>query len=103
MSISREISIDIIKHLQKEGMSISDITKNLNTSVSHIKDIIDKKTTLKPKNLNYYLKNKDIRFWEFITKVVPENHLTPKLKKKLLICKELSDHLNKIKKRLDKE
>ncbi len=103
MSISREISTDIIRYLQKEGMSINDIAKDLNTSVSHIQDIINKKTTLKPKDLNSYLKNKNIRFWEFITKVVPKSHLTPKLKKKLLICKELSDHLNKIKKRLDKE
>ena len=98
MSISREISIDIMKYLQKEGMSVDEIANAMRVSSPYIQKIIDKKTILKPKNINSYIKNKDIRFWEFITKAVPKGHLTPKLKKKLLICKELSDCL---KKRLD--
>lgn len=99
MNVSRKISTDIMKYLQgKKGMSIDDIAKAMSTSITHIQEVINKKDTLKSEDINVYLKNQKIRFWEFVKEAIPDDHLPPSLKKKLKICKELSDHLKKVKK-----
>ena len=100
MDILKIISIDIVKYLQEQkGQSIDDIAKYMSTSSTHIQKIINKEAHLTSENLNYYLKNQNIKLWEFVLKAVPINHLTPKSREKILICKKLSDHVKKIKKK----
>lgn len=100
MDISKEISMDIVKYLQiKKGQSVDEIATNMSTTPSHIQKVINKEEAFKSEDINSYLKNQKIRFWEFAIEAIPENHLPPSTKKKIRICKELSDHLKKAKKK----
>ncbi len=100
MDISKTISIDILKYLQeKKGLSVDDIAKAMSVTPIYIQEIIDKKSILQVENVNSYLKNQDIKFWEFVLEAIPMDHISSKTKKKIQICKELSEHLNKVKKK----
>ena len=100
MDVSKEISVDIIRYLQeKKGLSIDDIAKSMSTSFTHIQEVINKKSNLRSENINFYLKNKNIKFWEFAIDAIPSDHISPKSKRKILICKKLSDHIKKNKKK----
>ena len=99
MEISKVISLDIIQHLkEQEGLSINEIAEVMSTTPTHIQEVINKKSQLTSEDLNQYLKNKDIKFWEFAIDAIPTNHLSPQTKKKIQICKDLNDHLRKVKK-----
>ena len=96
MNVSREVSGDIVKYLQnKKGQSISDIAKSMDTSPSHIQNVINKKENLRSNDINAYLKNNNIHLWQFAIKAIKIEHLSPKAKKKVLLCKELSEHIKK--------
>ena len=96
MNISREISVDIIKYLQeKKGHSVNDIAIAMSTSPEFIQFVIEEKLPLTSDHINNYTKNKHIRFWELAIEAIPEDHLPPKVAKKIQICKELSDHIKK--------
>ena len=99
MDISREISTDIIKYLQeKKGQSVDDISTSMSSSPEFIQFVIEKKLRLTPKHINAYLKNQDIAFWEFAMEAIHENHLPESIMKKIQLCKQISDHLEKVKK-----
>ena len=101
MDISKEISMDIVKYLQSaKGKSIKDIAEDMSTSSTHIQKIINKKSTFEIENINFYLKHQNIKFWEFALEAIPMDCFSSKVRRKILICKELSDH---IKKRLESE
>ena len=62
MDVSKKISVDIVKYLQKKKeLSIDDIAKAMSTSPAHIQKILNKKSFLKSENINFYLKNKNQR------------------------------------------
>ena len=93
---SREISTDIIHHLQiKRGLSIDDISKFMETSSENIQSIIDKKTLLKAEHIKAYLKNTNTPFWELTYDAVPLEHLSEKNRKKILFCKKISENIKK--------
>ena len=94
MVISREISTDIMKYLQEEkGLSVNDIADAMSTSPEFIQFVIDEKLLLTTEHINAYTDYKDIRFWEFAIEAIPMDHLPPKARKKVQICKELTDHI----------
>jgi hypothetical protein len=96
MIITKEISIDIINYLQlKKKMTIDDISASMNTSSSHIKDIINKKSNLTIKNVNIYLKKTNMYFWDFADKAVQKKNLSKKAKTKIKICKEIFSYIEK--------
>lgn len=94
--ISKEISIDIIEYLQsKKGLSVDDISISLGTSSQHIEDIKNKKAILEAKHINLYLKSNNIVFWEFIYEAVVLDHLPKKIRNKILLCKQIAEHIKK--------
>ncbi|MHA1469007.1 MAG: hypothetical protein ACTSSP_00445 [Candidatus Asgardarchaeia archaeon] len=93
--ISRTISIDIVRHLQKKGYSVDDISNSMGTSPQHINNVIDKKEPLTPDDINIYLNNTKISFWEFAYEAIPLSHLPEKAQKRILLCKEIAEHLKK--------
>jgi len=93
MDISREISTDIMVYLQKKGQSVADIATSMSTSPEFIQFVIDQKLKLTPKHINTYLKNQDIAFWKFATEAISENHLSESAKKRIQLCKQISDHI----------
>jgi hypothetical protein len=97
----KDLSIDIVQYLQsKKGLSVEDISKSMDTSEEHIKNIIDKKAFLTTKNIDSYLKNTNTSFWKFAEEAIPSRYLSEKTKRKILICKEMTEAL---KKRLESE
>lgn len=101
MDISKEISIDIIEHLQKKkGMSINEIAEVMSTTPDHISKVIKKKSPLTSENIQTYLKNKNQKFWEFALESIPMNHISLQIRNKIQICKKLSDHLKKARKKM---
>jgi len=94
--ISREISIDIIQYLQtKKKMSVEEIAESMGTSPKYIQDIISRKTPLKAKYLDFYIKNANIKFWEFAIEAISMNHLSKKSRDRILLCKKISDNIKK--------
>lgn len=99
MDVSKEISADIVKYLQeKKGQSVDEIATNMSTTPSHIQNVINKKEALRTKDVDSYLKNQKIRFWEFAIEAISGSHLPSSTNKKIKICKELSARLKKNKK-----
>lgn len=98
MVISREISVDIMKYLQnKKGLSIADIAKAMSTSPEFIQFVIEGKLPLTSDHVNNLTHNMNIRFWQLADDAIPDNHLPPKVLKKVKICKEISEHIEKSK------
>lgn len=93
--ISRTISVDIVQHLQKKGYSVDDISSSMGTSPQHINNVIDKKEPLTADDINFYLKKANISFWEFAYGSIPLSHLPEKAQKRILLCKEIAEHLKK--------
>ena len=88
--------MDIVKYLQEDqNLSVSDIATSMSTTVSHVEKVISKKEQFTPEDVNEYIKFSNIHLWEFTLKAIPLNHLTEKIKKRILLCKEVSDHLKK--------
>lgn len=88
--------MDIVKYLQEEKhLSVEAIAASMNTTTSHIENILDKKDIFKPEDIDAYIKSSGLHFWEFLLKAIPLNHLPEKTRNKVLICKQISDHLNK--------
>lgn len=103
MNLSIEISLDIIRHLQKKKeMSIDNIANFMSTTSDSIQAVINKKSTLTSNNIDSYLKSQNQKFWEFALEAIPMNHLQPKSTKSILDCKKLSDHIKKVKKNIKK-
>jgi hypothetical protein len=100
MVVSREVSVDILKYLQeKKGLSVADIAKDMSTSPEFIQFVIEGTLPLTSDHINNYTKANDMRFWELAIEAIPEEHLTEKASKKIKICKQLSDHIKKCKKK----
>jgi len=88
--------MDIVKYLQEDQkLSVEEIAASMNTTVSHVEKVVNKKEQFTPEDINAYLKSSELHFWEFILKAVPLSHITEKIKKRILLCKEMSDHLKK--------
>ena len=98
MNVSKEISADIMLYLQKKGQSIDSIAKSMSTSPEFIQFVIDKKLQLTSKHIDSYLKNANILFWRFAMEAIPMGHLPKKAKKRVMLCKEINDHIEKNKK-----
>lgn len=100
MEISREISTDIMQYLiEKKGQSVNDIAEFMSSSPEFVQFVIEKKLRLTSDHINNYLKKADLKFWEFAIEAIPMNHLPNKSRKKILLCKEISDHIDKVKKK----
>jgi hypothetical protein len=96
MNVSWEASVDIMKYLQeKKGQSVDDIASSMNASPEHIQKVANKKEQLTIEDVNAYLKTNDLHFWEFAIEAIPLSHLTPKAKKRILLCQELANHIKK--------
>ena len=94
--ISKEISSDILIYLkQVKGYSIEEMANATGSSIIHINNIINSKSLFTAKNINFYLKFANISFWKFAYKAISLEHLNEKSRKKMKICKELSDHIKK--------
>ena len=92
--------MDIIEYLtNKKGMSVEDIAKAMSVDTDHIKQVKNKKKNFTPDDINSYLKSQNQRFWEFAIEVIPLEHLSDDSRKRILLCKELSDHIKKSKKK----
>jgi len=100
MDISKKISIDIIEHLQKKkGMSINEIAEAMSTTPDHISKVIKKKTHITSENIHTYLENKNQKFWEFALESIPMSHIPLQTRRKIQICKDLSNHIKKVRKK----
>jgi hypothetical protein len=96
VNIPREISTDIVKYLQeKKGQSVPDIAKFMSTTPTHIQAIIDQKSNLQLENVDNYLNNLNMKFWEFISEAIPEEHLSPRIRSKIQLCQELAETIKK--------
>jgi len=96
VNLVKEVSMDIIIYLRgKKEMSVDDIAIAMSTNASHIDDVITQKSTLNSENLESYLKNKNLKFWEFAIEAIPMDRLSPQVRKKVLLCKELSGYIKK--------
>ena len=96
MDISKKISIDIMKYLQEQkGMSIDDIAESMSTSPEFIQFVIEGKLKLTSNHINSYTQKNNLRFWEFAIKSIPMSHISSKAKKRIQLCKEISDHIKK--------
>jgi len=92
--LSRNISTDIIQYLQnKKGKSVDDIAQAMGTSPKHIQNIIDKKALLEKENIDIYLKNTNIQFWQFALEHIQMKHLPEKVKKRIFLCKKIYDKI----------
>lgn len=76
-------------------MTPKDIAKAMGTTVSHIKAVMKNKEPLTPTNVNTYISSIDLHFWEFVLEAIPIKHLPGKVKKKVLLCKQISDYIKK--------
>jgi len=96
MIISREISADIMKYLQEEkGQSVNNIAESMSTSPEFIQFVIEGKLQLTTGHINAYTEKNHLRFWEFADAAISKNHLSPSAKKRIQICKELTEHIKK--------
>ena len=96
MEISKEISTDIIVYLQKKkGQSVNDIATSMSTSPEFIQFVIEEKLKFTTEHINTYLKNKDIKFWEFAIEAIPIDHIPEKSRKKMMIYKQMADLIKK--------
>jgi len=94
--ITKAISLDIVHYLiEKRGYSLKEAADALGTSKSHIRQIQKKKEALSPENFQILLKNLNMRFFEFAVEAINLDHLPEESRKKILLCKELSDHIKK--------
>ncbi len=92
----RQISEDILEYLyKKEKMSINEIAESMGTDPDYIKNAIKGRKTLTIDHINYYTSHKGIHFWEFALAAIPLNHLSEKIRNRILLCKQLSDHIKK--------
>jgi len=88
--------MDIVKYLQEEqNLSVKAISTSMNTTISHIEKVISKKEQFTSKDVNTYINSSELHFWEFVIEAIPLNHLSEKTKNRVLLCKEISDHLKK--------
>ena len=93
--------MDILKYLQKEkNLSVDEISAAMNTTTSHINNIISQKELFDGQDLEEYLKSSGLRFWEFAVKAIPIDHLPEKAKDRVLLCKEIASHIKNKKKKL---
>jgi len=98
--VSKIVSRDIVKYLQEEKkLSVADIATSMDTTVDHINQIIDQKEQFTADNIDSYLKSSKLHFWEFAIKAIPLEHLTPKARKNILICQEISARIKKNRKK----
>ena len=92
--------MDIIKFLQRDlNLSVEDISSSMGTTVEHINNVINKKEPFSGEDLDAYLKFSGLHFWEFSYKAIPLDHLTEKARDRILLCKRISDHIKKKKKK----
>ena len=90
------VSIDIVKYLQREKkLSVSDIALSMNTTTDHIEKVINQKTQFTAEDIDSYLKSSNLHFWQFAIKAIPLNHLSARARDRILLCKELSEHIKK--------
>ena len=90
------MSMDIVKYLQKEQkLSVESIATSMHTTVSHVEKVISKKEQFTPEDINEHIKSSKLHLWEFTLSAIPLSHLTEKTKNRILLCKQLSDHLKK--------
>ena len=88
--------MDIARYLQEDKkLSVEDIATSMGTTVDHIKNVISKKETFTGEDLNAYLESSKLHFWEFAIEAIPLNHLSEKAKSRVLLCQEISAHINK--------
>jgi len=74
---------------------VVEIAAAMDTTTTHIDNVISNKEQFTSEDLNAYLKYSGLRFWEFAIRVIPLEHLTPKARDRVLLCKELSEHIKK--------
>ncbi len=85
-----------MQYLQKEkNLSVSEIAQFMDVSADHIEKVLKSKETLTPEHITTYLKATNQHFWEFTIAAIPMEHLPEKAKNRVLLCKELSDHIKK--------
>ena len=88
--------MDIVKYLREDQkLSVKDISTSMNTTVSHVEKVISKREQFTPEDINEHIKSSKLHLWEFTLLAIPLNHLTEKTKNRILLCKEISDHLKK--------
>ena len=97
--ISKNMSVDIVKYLQKKKeMSIDEIATAMESAPEHIQEIVDKKSSITANDLSSYLKNTETRFWEIAVDAELLKYLPQKTKKNVLLCQEISQHIKNRKK-----
>lgn len=86
----------MLRYLQEsEQLSVDDIAAAMDTTTTHINNVISNKEQFTSEDLNSYLKYSGLRFWQFAIKAIPLNHLSTKARDRILLCKELSAHIKK--------
>ena len=94
--LSIKISTDIIKYLQSQKeMSVDDIAKAMDSTDKHIQKIINRKETLTAEDVKSYLRNTKSAFWELACKADILDQLPEKIRKKVELCQQLSQHIKK--------
>jgi plasmid maintenance system antidote protein VapI len=94
--ISKVVSMDIVKYLQEErNLSAEAISTSMGTTISHVEKVINKKEQFTPEEINKYINSSELQFWEFALAAIPLNHLSEKTRNRVLLCKQLSDHIKK--------
>lgn len=97
---SMEISKRIIQYLQSEKeLSIEEIASLMDVSPYYIENVVNNKSSLSSEHIGTYLNKTNTHFWEFAINAIGIEKLPEKIKKKVLICKQISEHIEKKKKK----
>jgi hypothetical protein len=99
-AIPQIISVDILHYLQtKKGLSVNEIATALDSTPIFIKKVLKNKESLTSHHINAYLRKENKRFWEFALEAIPLDHLSEKARKRILLCKDLTNIIKKKKNR----
>ena len=97
--LSPVISKDIVNYfLTQKSYSQRELALSMDTTVERIRSILYKKEGLSKEELDMLLKLSNMKFWEFASLAISPDHLPIQIRKRIAVCKEISDHLKKKKK-----
>jgi predicted transcriptional regulator len=91
---SKKISMDILFFfIKNKNLSIEELSKILEIPTSEIKKISNPyyKSVLSKENVQHFLDKTNMKQWELIYQAIPPKHLTEEIRKKIELCKIVSD------------
>ena len=94
--ISKTISMHIVKYLLEEkGYSKKELSTLMDISVKEINKTLHLHFCLEPHHINNFVNNTDFYHWQLMDEAVPSHFLSEKLKRKIKLCRKLTERLKK--------